>query len=194
MRDGNFVHQSGTYLRRSNRVTPGSRSWAIPGWAWTYVKSEAVLSHWECAFVIEISYFTEKSHVCMFGSCFGWNLDKEKLFQAQPSHVRFRISPFYTRIWVILRKVTNFNIKKHDHTKCFFVQSWSTDGLRTCPWMYFHHLAQVMYDRGGGGGGGVWKFSEPHWKFHIMVGRNEVNSLILPPISSSYGKLPGRLW
>ncbi len=30
--------------------------------------------------------------------------------------------------WVILRKVTNFNIKKHDHTKCFFVQSWSTNG------------------------------------------------------------------
>ncbi len=38
---------------------------------------------------------------------------------------------------------TNFNIKKHNRTKCFFVQSWSTNGLRTCPWLYFCHLAQA---------------------------------------------------
>ncbi len=60
--------------------------------------------------------------------------------------------------------------------------------------MYFHHLAQVMYDREGGGEEWVWKFSEPRrWKFHVMVARNEANSSILSRISSSYDKLLGVL-
>ncbi len=60
--------------------------------------------------------------------------------------------------WVILREVTNFNIKKHDHTKCFFCSIFKHKWLKTCPWMYFRNLVQVTCDRGGGE---VWKFSEP---------------------------------